>query len=447
MKKEEFNLKLREFARTLSPRSYERDLIEKIYQSFNDLFGVNKCIQIGSYPRFTSITPVHDLDILYILDRWNEESHNPSDALKILKDKIDNEYKNPTNYKLDISLQTHSVTISYLENEEEIFSVDIVPGYIFSKNEFDQDVYKVPEVLMEKHGKNLVEYYQKLQQEHSEVKWISSDPRGYIKIASEIDKITNGEFRKTIKIIKAWKDNLKEADQNLKLKSFHLEQVVIKIFQENNSLEIFDAIFNFFEKLPQTINSPNQIADRANSDKFIDDYLVNFSDEQREKIRFARDGFLVKLEKFKSSDTIKGIFEIYFYQRKDSEEFIFDKGIKTLINQDVKFKIDGYVYPLSGFSSGWISSTPQLQRGITSSPGRSRKIKYQTVENNTGAEEYQWKVKNSDGSKMPRGEITLNQTKNKIETTTFPSESYVECYAVINNICIARHKINIKIID
>lgn len=164
------------YARTLSPKIDERDLISKIYQSFNDLFGVNNCIQIGSYPRFTAITPVHDLDLLYFLGDWNESSHNPSTALQDLNSKINKEYKNPTKYKIDISLQTHSVTVLYLNNTEEIFSVDIVPAYFFSKNEFNDDTYKVPEIIRKKHGKNRFEFYQKLSQEHKDMAWITSDP-------------------------------------------------------------------------------------------------------------------------------------------------------------------------------------------------------------------------------------------------------------------------------
>ncbi|MCX6721576.1 MAG: hypothetical protein NTY04_00045, partial [Candidatus Staskawiczbacteria bacterium] len=166
MKKDSFNSKFREYARTLSPQQGERDLISKIYQSFNDLLGVNNCIQIGSYPRFTAITPVHDLDLLYFLGDWYENSHDPSTALQILNTKINKEYKNPTDFNVKISLQTHSVTLLYLERGEEIFSVDIVPAYVFSKNEFGDDVYKVPEVLKNKQGEKRIEYYQKLSQEH-----------------------------------------------------------------------------------------------------------------------------------------------------------------------------------------------------------------------------------------------------------------------------------------
>ena len=244
MKKDKFNLKFREYARTLSPKLYEQKLISEIYKSFSDLFGKNNCIQIGSCPRFTAITPVHDLDILYVLDTWDENSHNPTIALQNLNTQISEDYENPTDYEIEVSMQTHSVTISYLNNDEEVFSVDIVPAYIFSKNEFNEDTYKVPEVVRKKHGINRVEYYKKLSQEHGEMGWIASDPRGYIKVASQTDKnsINGSEFRKTVKIIKAWKNNLVDKDQNLKLKSFHLEQIITKLFQENQNLEIFEVI-------------------------------------------------------------------------------------------------------------------------------------------------------------------------------------------------------------
>ena len=448
MKKDKFNSKFREYARALSPKIDKQIFIGKIYQSFNDLFGINSCIQIGSYPRFTAITPVHDLDILYFLGNWNEDSYNPTTALQSLNILINEDYENPTDYKIKISMQTHSVTISYLDNDEEVFSVDVVPAYIFSKNEFNEDTYKVPEIIRKKHGINRIEYYKKLSQEHGEMGWIASDPRGYIKVASQTDKnsINSSEFRKTVKIIKAWKNNLVDKDQYLKLKSFHLEQVIIKFFQENQSIEIFDVIFKFFIKLPEIVNNPNQIKDRANNDKFIDDYLEQFTDEQKEKIKYARDGFLIKLEKFKDSDSIEKLLKINFYQRRSSEQFLFDSEIKIFTDPALKFKIDGFVKPLKKFSAGWLTKTPQLRKGLTCIQEMVRSIEFSIRENTTNANEYKWKVKNSDECPEPRGEITLNQTKNNPETTKYPSDSYVECYATTDNICIAKARVNVKII-
>lgn len=446
MRKKEFNEKLRDYARTLSPRKHEQDLINRIYESFNTLFGVNNCIQIGSYPRFTAITPIHDLDILYILGNWDENNHDPSTVLQVLYEQLSAQYENPTDFKINISLQTHSVTISYKSNDEEILSVDIVPAYIFSKNEFRLDTYKVPEVIKEKRHKKRKQYYERLITQHTEMQWITSDPRGYIKVASSVDRETNGEFRKTVKIVKRWKDNLESEDESLKLKSFHVEQVITRFFQSDSELEIFDAIFKFFYDLPDIINNPNVIRDRANQNKFIDDYLKDFSEEQKKKIKQARDGFLIKLEKLKKTDSIDWLLEIEFYDRPFSEEFLFDSRIKTFIDDNLHFRIDGFVRPLPGFSPGWLSHTPQLQKGLTRGSGKIRKIEFRIQNNNTEADEHRWKVRNSNDCGQPRGEITLNQTKNHPESTEYIGDHYVECYAIKDEICIAKSKIDIKII-
>ena len=395
--------------------------------------------------RFTAIRPVHDLDILYILGKWDENSHDPSTTLRQLDAKIKQDYENPTNYEIKSSLQTHSVTVSYIEKTRRYFQL-ILSLLIFFKNEFDQDTYKVPEIVKERHGRSRIEYYQRIYTERKEMGWISSDPRGYIKIAANTDQLTNGEFRKTVKIIKKWRSNLEEADNNLKLKSFHLEQVVTKFFLDNRWLEIFDAIFKFFTELPEMIAQPNQIKDRANYNKFIDDYLADFSEEEKEKIKCARDGFLTKLEKFKESDSIETLLKILFYQRKPSEVFLFDSGIKILIDDTLVFKIDGFVKPLVGFSSGWLTKTPQLQKGLTRGQGRARKIEFSIRNNNTRATEYRWKVRNSNLCSEPRGEITLNQTKNNPESTAYAGNHYVECYAIIDDICVARSRVNVNII-
>jgi hypothetical protein len=439
MNKSEFNIKFREYARTLSPKLQERDLISKIYQSFNDLFGINNCIQIGSYPRFTAITPVHDLDLLYFLGNWDENSHNPSTVLQNLYAKINNDYNNPTPYKINISQQTHSVTVLFLDNEEEIISVDIVPAYFFSKNEFNDDTYKVPEVIRKKHGNGRSEYYQKLLQEHKEMAWITSDPKGYIKIASDTDKITSGEFRKSVKIIKAWKNNLTSKNLDLKLKSFHLEQVITNYFQKNKNLEIFDIIFNFFVELPDILNKPNQISDRANSDKFIDDYLQNFTEEQKEKIVQARDCFLIKLEKFSEDDNIHNLLSICFYKRfSASEQFLFDFSIPCLIDNDYFFRICGEVQIRSGGFREYILD----KIGVITI---DRKIKFRISGNAPSVDLFKWKVKNDNSSEQPRGEITDHHTLRDIEETKFNGNHYVECYAILNNVCVAKARQNVKL--
>lgn len=51
----------------LTPTEEERNLISAIYAAICSVLGKNKCLQIGSYPRYTAIRPPHDLDVLFIL--------------------------------------------------------------------------------------------------------------------------------------------------------------------------------------------------------------------------------------------------------------------------------------------------------------------------------------------------------------------------------------------
>ncbi len=426
MTKDKFNSKLREYAKTLSPKPTEQDLIGKVYQSFNDLFGVNNCIQIGSYPRFTAITPIHDLDILYILGSWDENDHSPSATLQKLFNEISGSYRNPTSYMKKVSLQTHSVTVEFWQNTDMILSVDIVPAYSYGKNEFNQDTYKVPEVIKERnHNKRNT-----LTWNASDTNaWINSDPRGYIKVATEVG--INSDFRKTVKFVKRWKNNLCDKDQNLKLKSFHLEQVITKIFKQNPNIEIFDAIFTFFINLPNVVNTPNQIQDRANSAKFIDDYLAKLTPDQKEKILCARDGFLIKLENLRDSDSTDNLVDISFYKRSPSEKFIFDENIKTLLEEQYNFKICGEVQVRRGGFREFILD----KIGLISV---DRKIKFLISGNSPDVNIFKWKVKNDSSCDQPRGEITDNRTKNEIEDTKYSGNHYVECYAIKNNICVAK---------
>src|SRR5260370_36234478 len=150
MKRSELNAKLRDCARQLSPTAAEQTLIGKVYDSINNLLGVANCIQIGSYPRFTAITPIHDLDVLFVLGQWHEQSHSPEAALRHLHANLSQNYTNPTPYTGKFSLQTHSVTIAFYSGRDLVLSVDIVPAYTFSVNGYDKPTYKVPEAIKQK---------------------------------------------------------------------------------------------------------------------------------------------------------------------------------------------------------------------------------------------------------------------------------------------------------
>lgn len=437
MIKDKFNLKFREYVKsTLSPTADDRIFVSTIYESFKSILS-QSCLQIGSYSRFTAIRPLHDLDIINVVGKWDDKNHIPLEALEKLLVKIKNEYKNPTKYSLTTSLQTHTITVSFIDKEKEVFSVDIAPGYVYSKNEFGDDVYKIPEVLFHRHGVNRAEYYKKLSFEQQEMGWIVTDPRGYIEVAKRVN-LSNSDFRKTVKFIKAWSNACKAKDDDFKLKSFHIEQVVTSYYQENANCELFDGIFRFFANLPEVISSA-RIKDRANNDKYIDDYVNDLTSWQKEKIIKARDCFLINLEGLSESDPVENLVEPCFYKRKsDSEQYLFDFNIPTFLDDKYSFEVFGEAQEAKGsFRKEILNKT-----GLISV---DRRIKFRIKGNLPKVDYFKWKVKNDNSSQQPRGEITNTQTRNDPEHTKYSGDHFVECYAILNNMCVAKARQNVKL--
>lgn len=435
MKKNEFNEIFRDYVRqNLSPRPQERALIQKLYESFKNLLGEENCHQIGSYPRLTSITPVHDLDILFKVSDWNEYASDPTDALNSLKRNIENSYSNPTTYDIIVSLQSHSITILFSNGDEEIFSVDIVPGYVYRINEFGKITYMVPEIVNTRHRKRKLLYESTSRGEH-EMKWIVSDPLGYIEVAEKVDN-RNSDFRKTVKFIKAWLASCKEIDEDFKLKSFHIEQIVTQYFIENDDLEIFDAVFRFFCELNDFILRP-MIPDRADEDRYIDDYIDSLTKNDRQKIRQARDLFLIKLEDFTEDSSIEELLTSGFYKRASgSEQFLFDSHIPMLIENDINLRIGGRVLARKGgFLETFLDKVGLIKV--------DRQIKFIILGNKPDADLFKWKVKNDNNSQQPRGEITDHSTLRDPEHTRYIGSHFVECYAIKNGVCIARARQNV----
>lgn len=437
MKRSDLNSKLRDHARRLSPTVADQDLIGKVYQSLNELFGTANCIQIGSYPRFTAITPIHDLDVLYVLGKWDENNHSPEATLQNLHRLLGTSYVNPTRLATKFSRQTHSVTIEYSSGTKVMLSVDIVPAYTFASNEYHLPTYRVPEVIRQgSHEKR----HSTPWDSSKESGWIHSDPRGYIAAATEVGE--NSDFRKAVKIAKDWKNQLKSEDEKLKLKSFHLEQVITSMFQDNPTLDLSRALFDFFLAIPDVISVPDQIADRANPDKFIDDYIKDLSQSQKDKIIRARDNVLISLEEADADTDIASIFKPNFTERNPDEQFMFDHAIP--VHHDANN---------SKLVIHFDEETPnrsQRRRAERRKQPIGNKLYFKIVDGYDAAMTYWWKVKNSDllERSMRRGELTLGRTMNDPESTSYLGAHYVECFAVnTDGICTDRAKVDVHIGD
>lgn len=438
MRKNELNILLRDFVTNrLSPNDVDRKIVSSIYESLGKITGEGQLLQIGSYPRYTSIRPIHDLDVLWILGDWDEHEHNPREALESIQASIEEEF-DPQGYHIRVSLQTHSITIVLLDkNNVEALSIDVVPAYVFGKNEFKEDMYKVPEIIQRAHRERGI-IYKSLQASRQEMEWINSDPRGYIKVATNINS-GNSDFRKAVKFVKGWKQSVCEKDKTLMLKSFHLEQIITMYFQQHPRADLFDGIFYFYCNLEKFISAP-QIPDRANDEVMIDAYVSDITSEQFEKICQAIHCFMFKLESFDINGSVNSLIDACFYKRILSEKFLYDFGIPTFIDRGVELAIEGLLKNKDGFR--------EYKYPLSAGHGRvdvGNHIKFRITKNTTHADYFKWKVKNDNDCKEPRGDITDHQTKSDPESTKYYGEHFVECYAIKDGICVAKSRQNVII--
>lgn len=434
MKKSELSQNYRAFAQSnLSPTQGERDLVSQLFEAVKRALGLN-IFMAGSYARYTSIRPMHDIDIIFIAGKYNPSNLNPSTILSQLKIEIERRFQNPTEYMFTVLLQSHSISINFKKNEEEVFSIDIVPAFEAGEiNEFGTSIYYVPEILKVGHRRRQMQYeeFNKIKTNEKEW-WIKSDPRGYISAASILNQ-NNSDFRKTVKLLKRWKYNCKNELDNFKLKSFHIEQIVYNIFFKNQQFDVSDAIFTFFVELIHQIDKP-KITDRADKSTFIDAYISSLTSDEKEIIIQLRDGFLIKLEEIKDTVDINDLLKPMRRTRKSStESYLFDLNIPTYTTSDNTLNISAKVLQRDGgFREEYLGPNGKINV--------DRNIEFKLREPKNSQDIYKWKVKNDDNSPDPRGEITDHQTRNNPENTKYRGNHHVECYQIRDGICIARAK-------
>lgn len=408
-------------------------MVSEVYEAIKLVLGTQSTIQIGSFARFTAIRPLHDLDVLYIAGEYQNVEPNPSAVLGELQKLLDKGFKNPTAWSWHTKVQTHSVTIIFSQQQTEKFSVDIVPAYRAGRNEFGLDKYVVPEILALGRNRRAA-VLNEVKLGTRAMGWIKSDPRGYTQASTNLNA-ANEDFRRASKIVKGWRRATKQKHKDFPLKSFHLEQAVFEYFINNPAHTVFDAVFEVLRNIRTLARTP-RFRDRADTTKFIDEYVRNLSTEDRELAEQAADFFLIGLERAESVADIARLFSGGIFRRNGGEEaYLFDQGIPVFSEHTVPIEAeavegDGFRRKILN-AVGWIA--------------RSRSIYFRVGKGAPDSDLFKWKVKNDDRCAKPRGEITDHRTKSDPERTTYVGDHYVECYAIKNGVCIGVGRQNVRL--
>jgi hypothetical protein len=198
------------------------------------------------------------------------------------------------------------------------------------------------------------------------------------------------------------------------------------------------VLFKFFCDVPAMIATP-QIVDRADRSKYIDQYVSDFSESQKRTILQARDYFLIRLEDISDQSSWGELLQGGLRERAGPrEQYLFDSRIPVLTESDARLRIQARTTHKDGFRTYDLDA-----KGVVD---KDRRITFSArLTAPHGADLLKWKVKNDNASPEPRGEITDHTTRNNPERTKYKGEHFVECYAVRQNVCIAKSRQNIVI--
>lgn len=192
----------------------------------------------GSYGRSTAIKNIKDVDLLVFIDPLykDDKERGPQIALNDLIDALQGfpeaqgDENGSVNGTLALRKQRRSVCVTFtllndVDNEEETFNVDVVP-VILAEN-LDEPLW-IPD------------------REWS--KWIKTDPLGYGKYLSALNKVNGYKVIPLIKMLKHWRDVRMVYRRP---KSYWLECILVNLidrkkieFDGRSYAEIFSTLLN-----------------------------------------------------------------------------------------------------------------------------------------------------------------------------------------------------------
>ena len=241
---------------------------EQVQNDIGEKLSVREKHLFGSSIKNTMVDSSHrkDVDILIVLD---SEKHrdlltDENGAKQSLIEVRDALKKNPKYKDAQITIDGNAVVINHSGK-----IVDVVTAF---QNPNDKG-FLIPE-------------------NRNGTRWIKSDPRTSKRILEIEDKKHHGQVRPMIQIAKDWNER-----NGKKLKSYHMEAIVIQHFMNKNSdknRSIHANVDEFFYRLPEYISS-SQIKDPATEEKlgrYLSDVeknaVIKSTMRTRDKIERAR---------------------------------------------------------------------------------------------------------------------------------------------------------------
>ncbi len=387
------------------------------YYPNKDYDGSTKLL-IGSYGKHTHLRPPRDVDVLFIMpgDKFKQYDDNESNGQSQLLQDIKNILSKKYTTTEIIKAWGKIVLIKFSDGTHNI---ELLPAW---ENEAVEGTFLIPNTA-------------------NGGAWDEWDPRSEIKKIKESDAQT-GKTKALIRIVKKWTENC-----SISIKSYEIEDAVVGFFTiysaESDYSTLVTQFFAYFINVNQNVNRKSHIETAKNrAEKALqleeDDKLEDAVSEWK---KIFGDTF-PSLEKSEKSfdQTLVELQESY---PSEKEEFLEEP---FRLNPGFDFKIDAHV-DQNGFrrkSLGEIILNKLLLR-------KQKSLTFH-ITKNTVPYPYsiKWKVRNfgeeAQNAGDLRGEITSDRGKEeKIESTKYWGEHYVECYAIKDGVCVAFSRVFVPI--
>ena len=383
-------------------------------------------LQVGSYGRRTAIDGVSDLDMVFELpaedyERYKKlEKNGPSAMLQEVRTSLLKRYP-----KSDVRADGQIVAVNFAGG----YRVEVLPAFLDANGDY---IYG---------------------DTNDGGTWKLTKPRPEIKAVNDLNNETNGNLKDACKMLRAWKNNV-----GVGISGLLIDTLAYNFFNQTNDYDdagwsdfpaMFVSLFAYLGGLDpeqeywaapgsgQRVKRKAKFQSKAKKAAARCQEAVDADgDEARADVwRKVFGG------KFPKAETLQKSVRHSF----DQEEFIEDRCIAV----DIRYNIELDCEVREG------TTLQDLLRRKLRNRERvpvGRHLRFFITECNVpGSYQLLWKVRNRGAEaikrEMLRGEITPDKGsgREKIETTDFTGNHYVEVYAVKDGVCVARERIAVPI--
>jgi hypothetical protein len=386
-------------------------------------------LQVGSYGRYTGIKGISDLDMLYIMpaSKWNDYKDNKqSKLLSDVKDAIKAKY--PTT---EVRVDRLVVSVKY-----QNFHVEVQPVFDYYDSIEDENGYfKYPDT---KNGGS----------------WKKTKPRQEMKAIKDLNEEKNRNLRLLCKMARAWKNKHGVGMGGLLIDTLAYNFMKSTTYFDDKSYLFFDYLSrDFFKFLSEEQDKEHYKAPGSNQN-------VRVKKKFQKKAKEAHDLCLKAIEAEDTdgvNDKWKQVYGRSFPANhalqestaktesvwRNTEEFIED-SYSVDIRYNISLDCD---VSQNGFRENSLWNILARKLPLQS----NKKLLFKVTEHDVPEPfNLKWKVLNrgveAERRNNIRGQILDDDGHlNKQESTLFKGEHLVECYAIKDDVVVAKARIDVPI--